>query len=55
MVRAARPQGISSAGGGGDGFSGHDSKFRDALDDDGDHEVLAGPEDETVYLAEPPP
>jgi hypothetical protein len=55
MVRAARKQGIHYQWVGGDGLYGHDSKFRYALDDDGEHDVLDVHEDETVYLEEPPP
>jgi len=55
MVRAARTQGIQYQWVGGDGLYGHDSKFRYALDDDGDHYVLDVHEDETVYLEDPHP
>jgi SRSO17 transposase len=55
MVRAARKQGIRYQWVGGDGLYGHDSKFRYALDDDGEHYVLDVHEDETVYLEEPHP
>jgi SRSO17 transposase len=55
MVRTARRQGISYEWVGGDGFYGHDSKFRYALDDDGEHYVLDVHEDETVYLEAPQP
>ena len=55
MVRAARKQGIRYEWVGGDGLYGHDSKFRYALDDDGEHYVLDVHEDETVYLTEPHP
>jgi SRSO17 transposase len=55
MVRAARKQGIRYQWVGGDGLYGHDSKFRYALDDDGDHYVLDVHEDETVYWDDPHP
>ena len=55
MVCAARKQGIRYQWVGGDGLYGHDSKFRYALDDDGEHYVLDVHEDETVYLEEPHP
>jgi SRSO17 transposase len=55
MVRAARQQGLRYQWVGGDGLYGHDSKFRYALDDDGEHDVLDVHEDETVYLEEPHP
>ena len=55
MVRAVRRQGIHYQWVGGDGLYGHDSKFRYALDDDGEHYVLDVHEDETVYLEEPHP
>jgi len=49
MVSAARKKGIRSAWIGGDGLYGHDSKFRDARDADGDCSVLDVHDDETVY------
>lgn len=55
MVRAARKQGIRYQWVGGDGLYGHDSKFRYALDDDGECYVLDVHEDETVYLDAPVP
>jgi SRSO17 transposase len=55
MVRAVRKQRIQYQWVGGDGLYGHDSKFRYALDDDGEHYVLDVHEDETVYLEKPSP
>jgi SRSO17 transposase len=55
MVRSARKQGLRYQWIGGDGLYGHDSKFRYALDDDGEHDVLDVHEDETVYLEDPHP
>lgn len=55
MVRADRKQGLRSQWVGGDGLYGQDSKFRYALDDDGEHSGFDVHEDETVYLEEPPP
>jgi SRSO17 transposase len=55
MVRAARKQGIQYQWVGGDGLYGHDSKFRYALDADGEHYVLDVHDDETVYLEAPHP
>jgi SRSO17 transposase len=55
IVRAVRKQGLQYQWVGGDGLYGHDSKFRYALDDDGEHYILDVHEDETVYLEEPHP
>lgn len=55
MVRTARKHGIWYDWIGGDGLYGHDSKFRYALDDDGECYVLDVHHDETVYLEAPCP
>ena len=55
MVRAANKNGIRYDWIGGDGLYGHDSKFRYALDDDGECYVLDVHEDETVYREAPCP
>lgn len=55
MVRAAKKTGIAYEWIGGDGLYGHDSKFRYALDDDGERYVLDVHVDETVYLEAPSP
>jgi SRSO17 transposase len=55
MVRAARKNEIRYDWIGGDGLYGHDSKFRYALDDDGECYVLDVHDDETVYLEAPVP
>ena len=55
MVRAAKENGIRYDWIGGDGLYGHDSKFRDALADDGESYVLDGHANETGYLEPPCP
>ena len=55
MIRAAREQGLEYDWIGGDGLYGHDSKFRYALDDDGEFYVLDVHDDERVYLEAPSP
>jgi SRSO17 transposase len=55
MVRAARKRGIRYDWIGGDGLYGHDSKFRYALDDEGECYVLDVHDDERVYREAPRP
>jgi SRSO17 transposase len=55
MVRTARENERHYDWIGGDGFYGHDSKFRYALDDEGDCYVLDVHDDERVYREAPRP
>jgi SRSO17 transposase len=52
LVRATRGQGLSFEWVGGDGLYGHDSGFRYALADDGEHYLLDVHADDSVYLEE---
>jgi SRSO17 transposase len=55
LVHATRAQGLNFDWVGGDGFYGHDSGFRYALADDGEHYLLDVHSDESVYQEEPCP
>lgn len=55
IVEAAHDNNISYDWIGGDGFYGHDSKFRYALDDQGEFYILDIHCDDTLYLEDPNP